>query len=49
MATFKQMIQELTDKFIKTQPLPAPGAEAMKAVAEKAKAESEKIEKEKKG
>lgn len=49
MATFKQMIQELTDKFIKTQPLPASGAEAMKAVAEKAKAEAEKIKTAKKG
>lgn len=49
MATFKQMIQDLTDKFLKTQPITSPAKEAMERVAEKARLESEKAKKEKRG
>lgn len=47
MPTFKQMIQNLTDKFLLTQKPPSPQQQAMEKVAETAKKESERIQKEK--
>lgn len=47
MPTFKQMIQNLTEKFIVTQKPPSPQQQAMEKTAEAAKKESERIQKEK--